>query len=116
MPADRLANRGKYPPEIGRGELHEPAHLAHVRHIAQALQLTVRGPARQVIHERPGAETVDLECIPGQPVISAQADIAPVQIEVRQGPGFVTTAGRIVGLIAQAQPGFTADAIGAHVD
>ncbi|CRM30124.1 hypothetical protein [Pseudomonas sp. 52 E 6] len=99
-------------PEIGGRVLDEAAYLSHVRYIAQTLQRAVGGASLQVIDIGAGGETVGVQRAPGQAVIGAQADIAPVQIQVRHGPCFIAAAGGVVGLVAEARAHFASDCIG----
>jgi len=107
-----VAQLGIDPPEVGRRVLHEPADLGHARHFAQPRQRAVGRAAREVVDVRAGAESVGFQRAPGQAVIGAEADVAPVQVEVRNGRGFIAGAGGFLGLVADTRACFTADAVG----
>ena len=111
-PAHGLPQLRVDPPEISRGVLDKTTDFRHVRHIAQALEIAVGRAARQVIDVGAGGQTVGVECAPGQAVIGAQADIAPVQVEVGNGPRFVAAAGGVMGLVADACADFAGDTAG----
>ena len=111
MPAAHgLAQLRIDPPEIGRGVLDEAAHLGHVRHVAQALQFAVGSTPRKVVDIGASGQAVGIQGAPGEAVIGTQADVTPIQVQVRHRPGFVAAAAGVVGLIAEARAHVARDA------